>query len=238
MRTRRQVLKTGGAAIALAAVPPTAWAARSTEPAAAHLIRSAWTGRLGEEVGSGLRLDAVSDIGAAAERGLTGSEDAFVLSLSGPRTLSEGVHPLGDGELFVAPVGVPGERQSYEAVVDRSVRLPAPSPPPVAAVSEPDATGEGEGERRFAFLRSVRVRRGRPGLQISVRVAPGIRAVAVRVERDGTVVGRSRETVRGRRAQLGVRLRPRRARGRFDLIVTATDRDGVRTTVRRALVLR
>ena len=243
MTTRRQVLQAGGAALVLAGTPRIALAADSA-PVPPHLLRSAWLGRVGEDVGSGLRLDAVTDVGSAAARGIAGSEDAFVLALSGDPALplEEGIHALGDAELFLAPVDVPGARRLYEAVVDRATTVhapsPAPAPPAVASAAPPDS-GAG-GERRYRFLRRLRVRRARPGLQVALRLAraAGPRTVHVRVERNGTVHARGRTVVRGRRALLDLRLREPMSRGRYEVTVTEVAAGGARTAVRRDVVLR
>jgi hypothetical protein len=243
MSTRRQILQTGGAALAIASLPSAARASRPAAAVPAYLHRSFWLDRLGTDVGEGLRLDAVTDLAGAAARGLAASEDAFSLLLSGTGTpLAEGIHRLAGGDLFVAPVGPPSARQAYEVVVDRASPARAPDPAPVApavaiAATTPPAPGA---EARFAFLRAVRVRRGRPGLQVELRFARGggPRAVAVRVERDGVVYARGREPVRGRRALLGLRLRRRLPRGRYDVVVTGTGTGGLRTAVRREVVLR
>lgn len=243
MTTRRQALQAGGAALILVGTPRIALAA-DPDPVPPHLLRSAWLGRVGEEVGPGLRLDAVTDVGGAAARGIAGSEDAFVLALSSDAglALEEGIHPLGDGELFLAPVGMPGARRGYEALVDRAATVrapvPAPAPPAVAVTGPPGATTEGE--PRYRFLRRLRVRRARPGLQVALRLAraDGPRTVHVRVERNGTLHARGRAAVRGRRALLDLRVRAPMSRGRYEITVTEVAAGGVRTAVRREIVLR
>jgi hypothetical protein len=56
--------------------------------------------------------------------GLDGRDDAFSLTFSGPRGLG-GIrslrHPaLGTFQLLISPVGPGGQRQYYEAIVNRS----------------------------------------------------------------------------------------------------------------------
>ena len=109
------------------------WAAA---PAAAapgsHLIRSSYTGlsQTSFAVGSAeLELQSISDVaGAALDASLAGSEDAFVLTFSGPvaQPLESGTqtvsHPeLGTFELFVSPIERPSGDCQYEAAIDRSV---------------------------------------------------------------------------------------------------------------------
>jgi hypothetical protein len=110
-------------------------------PAAAasgrHLVRSSYTGvaRISFAVGSGeLRLRSISDVaGAALDASLAGSDDAFVLTFSGPlgQQLESGTHTLrhpelGTFELFISPITRPSTDCLYEAVIDRSVRAPRP----------------------------------------------------------------------------------------------------------------
>jgi hypothetical protein len=138
--SRRSLLRLGAAASAgaLAGIRP--WAAASAAAAggpAGHLLRSSYTGLTGQSfvLASGtLRLLSVSDVaGAAVNKSLAGSEDAFVLAFSRPldavleagtQTLSHA--ELGAFELFVSPVGRPGRDRRYEAVIDRSVRARRP----------------------------------------------------------------------------------------------------------------
>jgi hypothetical protein len=138
--TRRSLLRLGAAATAGTLVGIRPWAAASVAAAggpAVHLLRSSYKGLAGQgfTLASGqLRLLAVSNVaGAAVEKGLAGSEDAFVLAFSRPRdaVLEAGTHTLshaqlGAFELFVSPVGRPRRDRRYEAVVDRSVAARKP----------------------------------------------------------------------------------------------------------------
>ena len=129
--TRRSLLRNGAATTAAAllggAIFSTATAAASTS----HLQRSSYTGLVGQSFWADsveLSLLSVSDVaGAKSAKSLAGSEDAFVLTFSGPRNaaLKAGTHTfrhsrLGEFELFVSPVGRQADRV-YEAVIDRSV---------------------------------------------------------------------------------------------------------------------
>ena len=76
-----------------------------------------------------LQLQSISDVaGAALDASLEGSEDAFVLTFSGPlaQPLESGTHTLshpelGTFELFISPIERPSTDCRYEAVIDRSV---------------------------------------------------------------------------------------------------------------------
>jgi hypothetical protein len=109
------------------------WAATPAAAASGrHLVRSSYAGlaRRNFVVGSvNLRLQSISDVaGSAVDPALAGSEDAFVLTFSGPRSqqLKSATHTLrhpdlGTFELFISPVKRPSTACLYEAVIDRSV---------------------------------------------------------------------------------------------------------------------
>ena len=128
--TRRTLLGLG--ATAAGAALAGAWPEWATA-APSHLRRSSYAGRVGQRFAAGsvpLRLVSVADVaGAARDRSLAGSDDAFVLVFSGPldRPLEPGIQRLsarglGRFELFVSAVERPGADRRYEAVIDRSVR--------------------------------------------------------------------------------------------------------------------
>jgi hypothetical protein len=131
--TRRTLLRTGAAATAATLFGLRPWAAAPAAAASGgHLVRSSYAGlaRRSFVVGSvKLRLQSISDVaGAAHERSLVGSEHAFVLTFSGPRSqpLESGTHrlrhpDLGSFDLFLSPVKRPSTDRRYEAVIDRSV---------------------------------------------------------------------------------------------------------------------
>jgi anaerobic selenocysteine-containing dehydrogenase len=129
--TRRTLLRNGAAATAAAMLGASAWSSAAAA-SAGHLRRSSYAGLVGQSFRAGsveLRLLSVSDVaGAKSVKSLAGSENAFVLTFSGPRDapLEAGTHSfrhrrLGKFELFVSQVGRPGTDRRYEAVVDRSV---------------------------------------------------------------------------------------------------------------------
>jgi hypothetical protein len=133
--TRRSLLRTGALATAATLTGLRPWAAAGAEAAASPLKRSSYTGLVGQRFAVGsvqLRLLAIADVaGAAGNKSLAGSDDAFVLTFSGPRvpllgsrTRTLGHGQLGRFELFLSPVNKPSRIQLYEAVIDRSVRVP------------------------------------------------------------------------------------------------------------------
>lgn len=135
MLTRRTLLRDGAAATLAAMLGASVRSSTAAAASAGHLRRSSYTGLVGQSFAAGsveLRLVSVSDVaGAKSAKSLAGSEDAFVLTFSGPRSapLEGGTHSLrhqrlGTFELFVSPVGRPGTDRRYEAVVDRSVAAP------------------------------------------------------------------------------------------------------------------
>jgi hypothetical protein len=137
--TRRSLLRTGALATAATLAGLRPWAAADAEAAASHLRRSSYARLIGQRFAVGaveLRLVSIADVaGAAVNRSLAGSDDAFVLTFSGPLkpVLAGGTHTLrharlGRFELFISPVEKPRKGQRYEAVVDRSVSVPK-SPP-------------------------------------------------------------------------------------------------------------
>jgi len=132
--TRRTLLRNGAAATAAALLGAQPWTAAHAAASGGHLRRSSYRGLVGQSFKAGavdLRLLSVTDVaGAKHARKLAGSENAFVLTFSGPRgaALEGGTHrlrhrALGTFDLFLSPVGPRGHRR-YEAVIDRSVAAP------------------------------------------------------------------------------------------------------------------
>jgi hypothetical protein len=133
--TRRSLLRTGALATAATFTGLRPWTAARAQAAASHLVRSSYASLVGKRfvVGSvALRLLSVADVaGAAGNPSLAGSQDAFVLTFSGPldpaleaRTHTLSNAALGKFELFLSPVGIPHGDRRYEAVIDRSVSAP------------------------------------------------------------------------------------------------------------------
>lgn len=132
MSSRRGLIRNGAAATAAAMLGASAWSSAPAAASAGHLRRSSYKGLVGQSFRAGsveLRLLSVSDVaGAKSAKSLAGSENAFVLTFSGPRSapLETGTHSfrhrrLGKFQLFASPVGLPRTDLRYEAVVDRSV---------------------------------------------------------------------------------------------------------------------
>jgi hypothetical protein len=130
--TRRSLLRIGGATAAATFLGMRPWAPAEADAAAGYLLRSSYAGLVGKRFSAGsveLRLVSVTDVaGAPNNSSLAGSEDAFVLTFSGPLApaLHTGTHTLairelGRFELFVSPVEKPRDVRRYEAVIDRSV---------------------------------------------------------------------------------------------------------------------
>ena len=131
--TRRALLRTGAAAAAATMLGLRPWAAAPAVAATGgHLVRSTYAGLTERSFAAGLaklRLLSISDVaGAALDPSLAGSEDAFVLTFSGPlaQPLESRTHTLrhpelGTFQLFISPVKQPSTDCRYEAVIDRSV---------------------------------------------------------------------------------------------------------------------
>jgi methionine-rich copper-binding protein CopC len=257
--TRRSLLAAGTTAGAAALLGVRPWTAAAAGPG--YLSRSAYTGLEGTRftVDTGaepvaLRLDSVSDVaGAASRRALAGSEDAFVLRLSGPLAapLDSGIHTLshpsiGTVELFASPVEAPETDRNYEIVVDRSVGAgaahsdapkaaepPAPEPDP-----EPDAQPQKKAAplvvRRATLRRAGRWARCELVLQSSVSAE----RVRCRLLRGGKVVARATKGVEDRRAVLRLEAAHPLAAGTYTLVVTAIGADGKATSQRKRVTLR
>jgi hypothetical protein len=132
--TRRAVL---GAGLGLAGVAVIAGAGGLAGllglDASAHLVEASYRPLLGRTFqvlsprGADLRLVGVRNLGALSvgRRRLTGREH-FALDFEGPAgnrlgsSLYQLSHPdLGRFQLFLAPVGLPGSVQRYEAIINR-----------------------------------------------------------------------------------------------------------------------
>jgi hypothetical protein len=254
--TRRSLLRSGVLAAA-ATLAGGAWRTAPAAAAAGHLRRSAYDGLVGQRFAAGgveLRLLSVTDLaGAAGDKSLAGSEDAFALTFSRAldAALEAGTHTvrhprLGRFELFVAPVGQPGADRAYEAVIDRSVGAPKSPPrrrrtrdraPEARAAAPTVAIAAPHGAR---LLRRVALRRKGRGVRATIVLRPAVDAVQVHacLIRRGKTIAVAARDVRDRRAVLrfrGVRdLRP----GRYTLLVTIVDDAGLIASRRRRVTLR
>jgi hypothetical protein len=138
--TRRHVVRAGAAgaaAVWLGGFERLAGLAGATT-LKAPLRRSSYAGLSGTfavAVGAGtqtLEFAGVEDLPIAASRPeLRGHDDAFSLQLRGdattafPQGTRQFSHPdLGEFSLFLAPVEQATETQTYEAIIDRTVKIP------------------------------------------------------------------------------------------------------------------
>jgi hypothetical protein len=252
--TRRSLLSSGAAATAAALIGLRPWAATpaaAAAGAAGHLLRSSYEGLTGTSFAAGsvdLRLLSVSDLaGAAADRSLAGSEDAFALAFAGPldAALEAGTHTLshpelGTFELFVSPVDRPRKDRRYEAVVDRSVGVPK-SPPKraeraaaTATVAAPAAAHKGA-----RLLRRVTLRRTARGARARIVLLPGASAVRVHgvLMRNGQAIAAAAHEVSDRQAVLRFRDVPGLRPGSYTLQLTVVDDAGQMATRRRRVKL-
>ena len=258
--TRRRVIANGAVSAAVITLPlPLARPAAAAEPPRA-LRRSTWQALVGERVacatGFELEVVAVADLTHAGERGLAGDADAFAVMLGGRAeaalagVATELTHPsFGSASLFLGQVDRPDAgRHHFELVIDRSVPLasvPAPLPeaPGEPAVPAPPPQPLTEAERaevrRYAFVRAARLARRRGRRVVRLRFAPAadIRRVRVRLERAGRVLARGQGTALRHAAELRLQASGPMPRGRCDLVVTAVDGAGLRTTVRLPVVI-
>lgn len=251
--TRRSFLRTGAVATA-AAFAGRAWAPPGAKAAGGHLRRSSYAGRIGQGFAVGspeLRLLSVSDLaGAAVDKSLAGSEDAFALTFAGPLdpALEASAHAfrhgaLGTFELFVAPVEQPRGDRRYEAVVDRSVG--APKSPARRAQQQAPATAAAPAAafaaapRSARLLRRVALRRTRRGARAEIVLWPGVDMTRLhgRLLRRGKTVGIAASDVRGRRAVLRFRSGRALPAGSYTLLITVVDAAGLPATRRKRIKL-
>lgn len=140
--TRRRLVQAGGVAAAglyLGGLSASASAATAAAGPAylrrasyVKLTNSAFTATSAGGARASLRLAEVSDlVRARTEKSLQGSDNAFALVFTGPRStpLAGAIHELrhatlGTFALFIAPVGrATAAGQRYEVVIDRSMTL-------------------------------------------------------------------------------------------------------------------
>jgi hypothetical protein len=261
--TRRQALQAGGTAAAAAIVflhPWTTAIARAADGSDApkHLLRSAWRDLSDPELRAGdvlLRLESVGDLPAAPEvRSLRDSEDAFLLTFSGPKTIGSPGAPLHvrHAELgsFDIAIGAGSDDGTYYAVVNRVLSNtesrrtpPRPANPPAAAtppVDEGHDTRSGASpsvdeahtthvKRRNKVIRSVEVRRAKHGAKVVVELAPSAHAseLTAWLKREERIVASASRRVHGKRVAMNLKGSKKRFRkGVYELTVIAVDRDG------------
>jgi hypothetical protein len=253
--TRRGLLQAGGAAGAAALVGAKPWAPATAEAAGrpSPLRRSSYTSLRSTAFsvsGIGVKLLSVSDLPAAATvKSLAGSEDAFSLVFSGPRstTLAQGIHSftnrdLGSFELFLVPIDIPADDQHYEVVVS-TYRKPVVTKPSKRYTGRRARPHRAHGHKRpVVAIRRISVRRLRRGLaaRFSLSKKAHVRQITVWLMRgDRLITAGSVGHLRGRdRAALKLRTKRRLRNGRYLLLVQTKDRHGVEVIKRRHVKLR
>jgi hypothetical protein len=252
--TRRSLLRAGVTAAAATLVGIRPWDAAPAAAAAGHLRRSSYDGLVGHRFRVGtveLRLVSVADVaGAAGDKSLAGSEDAFVLTFSGPLepALQPGTHELSHGglgtfALFVSPVEQPRSDRRYEALVDRSVGAPK-SPPrraarPATTTADAAPAAPTAAPRGARLLRRVALRRSAHGARARVVLRPeqSFERVDGRLMRRGKTVAMASRAVDDRRAVLRFRVPDELPAGRYALELTLVDAAGLVAVRRRRVTL-
>ncbi len=211
-----------------------------------------------------LELIEVADLPIAALLpSLHGHDGAFRLRFAGDTGLEQGPATLtspelGTTELFLTPVGVPAHgTQTYEAIVDRTVRIagineegtPVPVEAPAARAAQPAVAASSAATptdrkpatktpvlRRSSVTRSKSPQRVVATLALAnTRDIVGVRATLMH---GSTVVARAFSPA-PRPHQLRLSLTSKKAltRSRYLLVVRMIARDGSVTTVRRSVKL-
>lgn len=263
--TRRQALQAGGGAAAAAIVFLHPWASAVARAADGsdvpkHLLRSSWRDLRDRELHAGgirLRFESVSDLPAASNvSSLVDSEDAFLLTFSGPKSLITFGEPLQvrHAELgtFDIAVGAGGEDGRYYAVVNRvlsnreSRRTPPrpgrPSPVSDLPVDEghdtrtgaPEAgasgaSGRAKPKRRNKVIRTVETRRTKHGAKCVVELssAGDIDSLSAWLKHDDRIVASASRRVQGKRIAFNLKGAKKRMRkGVYELTVIAVGDDG------------
>jgi len=265
--TRRRAVQAASATTAALALglDPFAGTALASTSVPAYLRRSGYDGLVGSLFaldGVAVRLESIDDM---PDPSYAGRDDAFSLTFAGAasdaltqetRTLRNA--DLGTFSLFVVPVErSTTSQQHYQAVIDRTVKLAtagdeAPEPlaltnsaagaasqAPTTTTPDPAHSPPHPHRQPLVSFASVARRGGR--LAADIRLATDRVFVSVRVTlmHRGHVYAHGFERLRGRRGARVALRRIRRARaGHYVLVVSAVDRDGKRTTVRRHVTLR
>jgi hypothetical protein len=225
-----------------------------------HLLRSSWRDLSNPELRAGsvtLRFEAVSDLPAAPNvASLVDSEDAFLLTFSGPKTIVTFGEPLNvrHAELgsFDIAVGPGGNDGTYYAVVNRVLSNkesrrtpPRPSrPAPVAELPvdeghdtrtgapESAAAGASAGhrvKRRNKVIRRVETKRTKHGAKCVVELAGAgdLDSLSVWLKQDNRIVASASRRVHGKRVAVNLRGKKKRLRqGVYELTVIALGDDG------------
>jgi len=263
--TRRQALQAGGTAAAAAIVflhPWTSAVARAADGSDVpkHLLRSSWRDLSNPELRAGsvtLRFESVSDLPAAPSvASLVDSEDAFLLTFSGPPALVTFGEPLQvrHAELgtFDIAVGPGSDDGTYYAVVNRVLsnresRRTPPRPARTAPVVElpvdeghdtrtgapgPAAAGASAGrkvKRRNKVIRSIEAKRTKHGAKCVVELAGAgdLDSLSVWLKHEDRIVASASRRVHGKRVAVKLKGRKKRFRkGVYEMTVIAFSEDG------------
>lgn len=259
--TRRRLLRDGAAGTA-GLYLATRWEVLDTAaygaPMSPAVRRSTWLALVGQSVsvgGHSLRVTEVVDL-PVADRipELIGHDGAFVVrflgdaGLAGATVLVTGPNGLS-ADVFVAPVEGSSSQQTYEAVVDRTIRIAGindeGTPQPVPVPAERAGAGAATTVRSLAVrtprLRTAKVRR-RSARRVSVDLSLAdtrdivlVRASLLQGSKALARASTQQRTPHDVRLSLVGRaaLRP----GRYRLVVRLTARTGAVTTVRRSVRL-
>lgn len=260
--TRRRLLRDGAsgtAALYLASRWEVLDASAIGAPISPAVRRSTWTALVGATVtvdAHRLTVAEVVDLPVAAKvPALVGHDGAFVVRFVGAPGLEAAtarvVGPSLSADLFVAPVDEATSPQSYEAVVDRTIRIAGindegtPDPVEVPAVrASPTPAGTPaprSAPPRIPRVRSVRLKRRTPRratVDLSLIGTRDIVSVRASLVQGGQALARASTQ---RRTPHDVRLslvgrEPLRA-GRYRLVIRLTAANGAVTTVRRSVRL-
>jgi hypothetical protein len=201
-----------------------------------------------------LRLAGVEDLPVAASvPALQGSDAAFSVRFvgsgfspfeGGTRTLS---HPeIGTFQLFVSPVEARSATQTYEAVVDRTIRIPGINEEGAPEPVDPGKRGGGGASAKPAVAAGAKIVkaslvRSRSGRKVvaDVTLSSSGKEVRALLLRRGKVVGKA--AVKGGRARVRLRFRLKsaaRADSKFELALTVVDKTGRVSSLGRKLRLR
>jgi hypothetical protein len=261
--TRRQALQAGGTAAAAAIVLLHPWtsavarAADGSERVPNHLLRSAWRDLTDRQLRAGnltFRLESVGDLPAAQNvASLVDSEDAFLLTFSGPASVGTPGTPLRikHAELGTFDMAVvPGGDGRYHAVVNRVLsnresrrtppRPPRPSPAAELPADEGHDTRTGAREssgaanapkrkRRNKVIRTVEAKRAKHGAKCVVKLDDDADATELTawLKRDDRIVATASRRIRGKRVAFNLKGAKKRFRkGVYELTVIARDDEG------------
>ena len=209
-----------------------------------------------------LDLVSVDDLAIAASApSLRGHDEAFSLRFRGPGgdgALTQGMHSmshpqLGGFDLFIAPVDRAGETQDYEAVVDRTVRIPGldedggPEPTRASrARREADrlnlsGRSGAAGKARAVRLLRISLRRTPSPRRLLARVTLGgkadVASVRALLVRDGHILARASSASGRSSHRFSFRLKSTARFRRYRLVLTIVGRDGRVTSLSRVLRL-